>query len=166
MRLRLAIASLLVVLSACSPDSEGEPFRLDGSPRYPDDQGVLTEVSFDEITLDGERTYTVSENLRSFSTMTQKLEPMLSRRGQFVQVGLDGDEVIWMAGFARVVPGDPPSVYYTGRLVDVDEDLGIAIFRDGTVLQLSRDLDVEVSEGEVVARINAETGRIVELSGS
>ena len=108
---------------------------LDGSPRYPSDEGVVTAISFERITLDGRRTYEVSRDLRAFSTVTRELEPMLSRRGQYVQVGLDGDTMVWMAGIAAVVPTTPAAVYYVGRMVSVQDNR--AVFSDGTVLRLA-----------------------------
>jgi hypothetical protein len=132
-RTALGLAALVVLAGACS--SSGKVVALDGSPRHPDDEGVVTRISFQRITLDGKRTYDVSPELLAFSTVTRQLEPMLSREHQYVQVGLHGSTMVWMAGIAAVVPTTPPAVYYVGRMTSVDGE-GRATFSDGTVLRL------------------------------
>ena len=118
-----------------------EELRLDGSARYPDDQGIATELAFDSITLDGERTYDVSDRLAAFSTATATLEPMLRRRGQYVQIGLDGDTMVWMAGVAAVVRlPQGERVFYNGTLREVDDD-GRLVFVDGTVWEVAKGVD-------------------------
>ena len=155
-----AVLLLVVALAGCGRDDH-KAFALDGSPRHPDDEGVATSVSLEEITLDGERTYRLSRSLRSFSTYTLKLEPVLGREGHYVQVGLDGDEVVWLAGIAAVVqpsiPGGEPSVYYTGTLVEHDGDL--LIFEDGTVLRAVDELP-DVPAGKVTVRIDPRIGKV------
>lgn len=153
---RLAAAALVAVLAACG--GSRPPVTLDGSPRFPDDEGVATTVELERITLDGKRTYAVSRDLRSFSTYDMKLEPMLNRRGQYVHVGLEDRRVVWMAGIAAVVPGDPPRVFYSGRLKAVDD--GRAIFADGTVLTLQPGVVSPVSDGFVQVEIDARAHRV------
>ena len=118
-------------------DGREAAVKLDGSARYPDDQGVATELTHRKITLDGKRSYDVSEGLRSFSTATATLEPMLNRKGQYVQIGLRGDTMVWMAGVGALVPlADGPRVIYAGTLREIDGD-GRLVFRDGTVWELA-----------------------------
>jgi hypothetical protein len=118
-------------------------------------------VTFRRITLDGTRTYAVSPRLRAFSTYTRQLEPMLSREGQYVQVGLDGRTMVWMAGVAAVVPTTPPTVYYIGRMVKVDRARRAA-FADGTVLRLAPDVPTN-ERRRVRARIDPARHLVVEL---
>lgn len=153
-----------LTLAACGGGGDARPFALDGSPRVPDDEGIATQVSLQEVTLDGERTYKLAKSLRSFSTYTLKLEPVLGRKGHYVQVGLDGDEVVWLAGIALPVAGDgdtPPSVYYSGTLAERDGDR--LIFEDGTVLTAADDLP-ELPEGKVTVRIDPKTHRVTPLA--
>ena len=131
----------------------GHPLVLDGRPRVPDAEGVVEEVSFDRITLDGGRAYGVRKDLQSFSTYDLAAVPMLHRRGQYVQLGLNGKKVAWMAGIGVVVRGDaPPVVYYNGVLVR--REGARAIFRDGTVLQLAAGVAAPVEQGLVRAELD------------
>lgn len=142
--------------AACSkPDSDAPVVVLDGSPRMPDDEGVATSLSTEEITLDGERTYPVSRALVSFSTYTGAVEPMLTREGQYVQIGLreqnGRQEMVWMAGIASVIDLDPPAVYYTGVLLRRSGD--DLIFRDGTVIEAAEDVELPELPARVTVRI-------------
>ena len=132
---RAAIVAVALLAGACSSDSE-PAVLLDGSPRTPDDQGVATALTHESITLDGRRTYDVSEDLVSFSTYDRKIEPMLTREGQYVHIGVDDGEMVWMAGIASVVrtaSGD--AVFYTGRLRSATDTR--ATFVDGTVFEVA-----------------------------
>lgn len=164
-RLAVVTVALLVVVpgfGACSRARRPAPLRLDGSPRVPDDEGVATALSFDRITLDGKRTYKVSRDLRAFSTYTLALEPMLGRKGQYVQVGLDGDTMIWMAGVARIlVEEGRPVVYYRGRFLRrVDRRL---VFEDGTTFAVAPSVSAPAKPREVTVRIDARTHRVDEV---
>lgn len=151
---------LVSALAACAGDDD-TAVALDGSPRYPDDEGVATALSRERITLDGDRTYDVSDDLVSFSTYNRQIEPMRRRLNQYVQVGLDGRTVVWMAGIAGVVPTDPAAVYYQGILERVR---GVrAEFADGTVLRLASGVRSPVAHGRVQARIDPARRAVVEL---
>ena len=131
----LLLVAGVLLLGGCTK-SDDDRLVLDGSPRLPDTEGVVEEISFDRITLDGGRSYAVRKDLQSFSTYDLAAVPMLHRLGQYVQLGLDGKKVAWMAGIGVVVRGAaPPVIYYNGVLVRLDDDR--AIFRDGTVLRLA-----------------------------
>jgi hypothetical protein len=156
------VLTLLVVVGACSRGG-GEELVLDGRPRFPDVEGVVTEISFERITLDGGRSYRVSDQLRSFSTYDLAPVPMLHRKGQYVQLGLDGDEVAWMAGIGVVVraPGRAPVVFYNGHLLRIEGRR--AVFRDGTVLRLGKAVKSPVAEGFVRAEIDPFRHRVRSL---
>ena len=126
---------------------------LDGRPRVPDVEGVVEQISFERVTLDGGRAYGVRNDLQSFSTYDLAAVPMLHRLGQYVQLGLDGRKVAWMAGVGVVVRGSaPPVVYYNGVLLRREGDR--AIFRDGTVLQLAAGVSSPVDHGLVRAELD------------
>lgn len=154
MRRVALFAAPLLLLAACSRGGGGEELVLDGRPRFPDAEGVVEEISFERITLDGGRSYRVSKELRSFSTYDLAPVPMLHRKGQYVQLGLDGDKAAWMAGIGVVVraPAAPPVVFYNGHLLRLERDR--AIFRDGTVLRLADGLESPFLEGLVRAEID------------
>jgi hypothetical protein len=122
--------------------NRGGPQRLvlDGRPRFPDAEGLVSAVTFKKLVLDGGREYRITRDLQCFSTYTLAAVPLLQRKGQYVQVGLDGDRVAWLASISAVVKGDQPTVYYTGHLLRVDKKRR-AIFRDGTVFKLKRGVE-------------------------
>ena len=166
--LAVVLAIAVASLTAGCNRGDGEPVvRLDGSARVPDDEGVATSLSHSSITLDGERTYPVSERLISFSTYTGAIEPMITRKGQYVQIGLDEEDgkkvMVWMAGIAQVLNTKEPAVYYTG--IYMRREGGRAVFRDGTVIQLSPDVTVPEKAGTgVIVRIDPASHRAVEVT--
>ena len=137
----------------------------DGEPRVPDDEGVVTALTFEEVTLDGSRTYDVSEDLIAFDTYNLQLEPMLKRRGQYVQIGLDGDTMIWMAGISAVLQGaseGKTSAFYTGVLERTTP--GRAVFRDGTVLKVGDGVEIPRLGLRVDAEIDTASHQITRLT--
>ena len=164
-RLAAAVTVLSFVLAAgCSRDGGGGDGRLvlDGRPRVPDEEGIVTAVSRTEITLDGERTFKVSPKLQSFATQTMQAVPLLGREGQFVHIGVEGETMVWFATVAEPFPGEPPTAYYTGILEKVDA--GRAYFRDGTVLRLADGVDPPVDEGFVQVEIDPSASVVRKLT--
>jgi hypothetical protein len=150
----LVLAAVVVLVAGCRGGGDKPRLVLDGRPRIPDAEGVVEEISFDRITLDGGRSYGVSRQLASFSTYDLAAVPMLHRKGQYVQLGLDGRKVVWMAGVGVVVrvPGTAPVVFYNGDLLRVEGRR--AIFRDGTVLRLGREVQSPRPSGPLRAEID------------
>ena len=160
----LAAVAFSSTVAGCSREAEApEPVvRLDGSARFPDDEGVATALDRRSITLDGKRTYRVSDQLRSFSTYTRELEPMIGRRGQYVQIGVEDGVMVWMAGISRLVDVEGrPAAYYTGRFRGVER--GRFVFTDGTTFAVDDDVSRPPESADVTARIDIATRRIVEL---
>lgn len=151
LRAAVAIAALLALLAAgCGSDSTADGstpatyVALDGSPRSPDDAGVLTglDKGFASLVLDGDTTYDVSPDVQSFASLDGSTQPLLGRVGQYIQVGLEGHTVVWVAGLGAVVrlDGQPDHVVYLGRIVRVH---GSSMeLQDGTVLQLGDGVEV------------------------
>ena len=150
----LVLAIVVVLLAAGCGGGDKPRLVLDGRPRLPGAEGVVEQISFDRITLDGGRSYGVSRNLVSFSTYDLAAVPMLHRKGQYGQRGLDGRKVVWMAGIGVVVrvPGTAPVVFYNGDLLRVEGRR--AIFRDGTVLRLGRGVRSPRPSGPLRAEID------------
>lgn len=146
----LVLATALLA-SACGGGGV-KPIALDGTPRFPDAEGVVTSVSVNNITLDGGRTYSVSRKLQSFSTYTLETVPLLQRKGQYVQVGLHGKTMVWISTIGAPVPQNPPVVFYLGKLVKVDQ--GRLVFRDGTVLRLGPAVTTPAQSGLVRVEID------------
>lgn len=144
-----AVTVLLLAVAACGGGDEqvATPttvVALDGSPRVPDDAGVLTALDeeFATLVLDGETVYELSPTVQSFASMDGSTQPLTGRVGQYVQVGLQGDTVVWLAGLGSVVrlDGRPEQVVYLGRIV---RHRGSTLeLQDGTVLTLAEDASV------------------------
>ena len=151
-----------MVSGSCGGGGEEAAVVLDGSPRHADDEGVVTAVSRERLTLDGQRTYRVSRELQAFSTRTLEAVPLLGRSGQYVLVGVDGETVEWLASVGGVlrVPGRPAVAYYTGVLERVVGRR--AEFADGTVLQMGPGIDVPEA-GQVRAEIDVEAHEVRRL---
>lgn len=172
---RLAFAapvafSAMLLVAACSGGATSSgpttAVPLDGTPRYPDAEGIVVDIAddFSTITLDGDRTFGIDDNVQSFSTLDGSVQQLLRREGQYVQVGLEDGSVRWMAGIAAVVraPGQPPVVYYSGNLVEVRGEH--AVFEDGTVLTLSEELDAPPTGARYTATISADEHVVISLS--
>ena len=151
-RLSLLLVAGALTFVGCSKADDGR-LVLDGRPRIPDVEGVVEQISFERITLDGGRSYELRKDLQSFSTYTLEAVPLLHRLGQYVQLGLRGKKVAWMAGIGVVVrSGAPPVVFYNGVLLRRDGQQ--AIFRDGTVLQLATGVTPPVEQGLLRAELD------------
>ena len=157
--LPLLLVAGALLLGGCARSGD-DRLVLDGRPRHPDAEGVVEEISFDRIILDGGRSYGVAKDLQSFSTYDLAAVPMLHRLGQYVHLGLNGKKVEWMAGIGVVVrsPAAPPVVYYNGVLVRLDGDR--AIFRDGTVLRLAAGVTSPVESGLVRTELDPALHRV------
>jgi hypothetical protein len=162
-----AALAALVALSgaACRGGSDdAPPFDLEsGRAREPHDEGVATKITVNEVTLDGTRTYPVHRQIQSFSTYDRALQPLVGFENLYVQLGLDkGGKVVWLAGIAAVVPGDPPTVFYSGTPTGVS---GTKMsFADGTVLQIPPGMTVPEGPARVrQVRIDARTHRVVSV---
>ena len=160
---RVLGAVAAVALVGCGGGGQADPLRLDGSPRRSDSEGIVTAVDHESLTLDGERTYDVDRDLAVFSSLDLSTVPLLFTKGQYVQVGVDGDTVRWIGTIARPLATDPPVVLYQGEIRAVDERE--LVFETGTVLRAAADLDVTGLAGQSVrASIDPATHEVTEVS--
>ena len=159
----VVVASLAAATTpACSRNS-GHRLVLDGRPRYPDAQGVVDRVDVHRITLDGGRTYKVSPSLQSFSSISLQTVPLLQRQGQYVQIGLRGHTMVWIAAIGSVVRLPTEHVvFYNGQLADTPPHR--VVFRDGTVLDLADGVTSPVRTGFVRAEIDPSTHKVRRVS--
>jgi hypothetical protein len=154
----LLLVAGALLLAGCTRD-DSEQLVLDGRPRVPDVEGVVEQISFEKVTLDGARSYAVRKDLQSFSTYDLAAVPMLQRSGQYVHLGLDGEKVAWMAMIGEVIEaGAAPVVYYNGVLLRLEGDR--AFFRDGTVLQLADGVTSPIATGFVRAELDPSLHRV------
>lgn len=116
----------------------------------------MAEVTRQRLELADGQAYSIGDELQSFSTQTMQAVPVLQRKGQYVQIGIDGDRLVWLAAIGSIVPGDDPVVLYTGELESIDGSR--AIFADGTVLRLGGGVEAPVESGFVIAEIDPQKG--------
>ena len=158
-----AVVLVLALLVGCSGD-DAPDFALDGSLRVPDDEGIVTDVDLESVTLDDERTYDVERDLASFSAIDLSTVPLLFTEGQYVQVGVDGDTLVWIGAIARPLATDPPTVLYAGKIDAARRNT--AEFANGTVLQLDASIDLTPRVGdEVRVTIDPDRKVITEVLG-
>lgn len=140
--MRRFVAGALALLFVACPRSE--PVDFSKTSRFPDDQGVVTEIDFESVQLDGKRKHEISREVQSFSTYSGKVTALLSWKDKYVHVGLDDEKVaIWISGVGvvdRTV--DPPIVRYANGLLKEIDSRRNAIFADGTVIRLAKDMEV------------------------
>jgi hypothetical protein len=162
-----AVATAAVVLAACGGGGAKAPaLALDGSPRHPNAEGVVTEVATDHLVLDGARRFSVATDLRCFSSSTLASVPLVGRKGTYVQVGAAGSVVHWLAAYGAVVqvPGQPAVAYHVGKLVGLAS--GKATFADGSVLSVAPGVTAPAGASQVRATIDVGAKRISALAGA
>lgn len=167
-RLLVVLATVGLFVSACGGDDDGAApaVELDGTARPADAAGVLLDVAddFSTLTLDGDRTYEIDDDLLAFAAADASIQPVLRLVDQYVQVGLDGDTVVWIGAISAVVdlPDAEPVAYFTDVLEEVDGST--ATFRSGTVLALASEIDAPADlPAAVVATIDVGNGQVVAL---
>ena len=119
------------------------------------------------LTLDGKRSYQVSEQLRSFSALDLSIQPLADAKDAYVQVGLDGRTVVWLGRIAKLVPTEPPRAFYVGRFSRVEdaEEGRRVVFGEGTVLALDDGVEPPGGpEGQILqAEIDPAAHRVIAL---
>lgn len=158
----MALMAVLTLWSASCGDKSGEALRLDGSPRIPNVEGVVRRVDLESLELADGRRFRLERDLQSFSTYTLKPLAILGREGQYVQMSVDDKKVRWIASVGAVVRGSPPSVFYTGYLLRVDEQR--LIFRDGTTFRTTRPVADDLAKSFVIVEIDPDRGVVRSLS--
>lgn len=155
------IAAALLFAGACSSGSGGgASLVLDGSPRVPDAEGIASIARADLIEVAGKQ-YEVSPDLVAFSTHDMALTPLVRWQGSYVQVGLDGDTVVWLAGVAGIISGDRPVAEFTGQIDTVDGDQ--IVLEGGTVVTLAEGAKAYPPGAFVIVRLDPITGLVREL---
>ena len=109
----------------------------------------------------------MSEQLRSFSALDLSIQPLADAKDAYVQVGLDGRTIVWLGRIAKVVPTDPPRVFYVGRFSRVEDsaDGRRIVFGEGTVLPLADGVEPPAgSDGQVLqAEIDPAAHQVIAL---
>jgi len=156
----LVCVAALAIAGACSSHSRNATVVLDGRPRHANDEGVVTAVSREKLTLDGKRTYRVDRHLQSFETTTLKVMPLLTRTGSYVQIGQDHGKVMWIASYTLVVnrPDQPPTAFHTGTLARGKS--GQVVFSDGSVLRVGPGVVVPDAGRRARAEIDVASHRV------
>ena len=139
---------------------------LEQGPRFPDDEGVVTNITLERMQFDGERAYAIGANVESFGTQSHEPTRLLALEGKYVQVGLDGEEIAWVASIGIVVQTPTAAVLYTGVFERLDADTNRAVFADGTTLLLGGDVEAPQAGAEIVASIDAVAHEVVSLEAA
>ena len=155
----VALAAALVG-AACSGGEARNDLVLDGSPRIPDAEGIASIARPDVIEVAGTQ-YKVSPDLVVFSTHDLSLTPLVRWEGSYVQVGLDGKTVVWLAGVAGILSSDRPTAEVSGRVEDVDGDR--LVLEGGTVVTLADDVEPPAPGSFVIVRLDAISGEVREV---
>lgn len=153
--------ALALLLAACRAGG-GDDFKLDGSPRHPDDEGIVTAVDHESLTLDGERTYELDRDLVSFSSIDLSTVPVLFAKDQYAQVGLDGDTAEWLGTVAKPLTTSPRRVVVVGEVASADD--GTLVLEHGLVLRLAAGVDATVGT-DVQISIDPDRGVVTEVEG-
>lgn len=157
----VATGAALALVTACGSGGGGDSeLVLDGSPRVPDAEGIATIARPDLIEVAG-RQFDVSPDLVVFSTHDLSLTPLVRWEGSYVQVGLDGDTVVWLAGVAGVISGDPPTAQLSGRVEAVEGDR--LVLEGGTVVTLGEGVDPLPEGTFVIVRLDPISGLVRQL---
>jgi hypothetical protein len=155
----IGVVLLVLALAGCSADRS----ILEQGARFPDDEGVVTDITLERMELEDERSFTIVPKVESFKTRSHEPASLLALEGRYVHVGLnEDDEVEWIASVG-VVGQDLPSVLYTGVFERIDRETSRAVFADGTTLRVDDDLESPEEGAEQVATIDARSHRVVSL---
>lgn len=132
--LLIALPLVLLTAVACNRSAEPQSVYQKGKDRVPKDEGVVTDVNFERLTLDRDRTYQISEEVESFSSYNGEVMPLLHHKNHYAQIGVhEGKVVSWIAGIGLVL--EDGFVVYNGTVKSADKKR--LVFEDGTVLQMS-----------------------------
>ena len=155
----LVAAALLV--AGCGGGT-APAIKLDGSPRTPNLEGEVTLATRTKVVIGG-RSLKVADDLRVFSSATLKTISLAGREHQYVQAGVAGGTLKWMAVYGAVLrlPGQPPVAYHVGTLAAVAG--GKATFRDGSVLTLGPGVQPPATGQQATAEIDADAKQVRSL---
>ena len=158
---RVALVAVAVMFVACGRGEPEADIALDGTPREPDRAGVVSKVTLEAVTIDGE-TIELSKKLLAFSTYTLAATPVLHSDGAYVHVGVSDGKVVWLAVIGRSVrgAGGASDVFYTGTVKRVDAKAKEVTFVDGTVLQAAPDVDIPAAGSQLLVTIDVAHDRI------
>jgi hypothetical protein len=134
--------------------------------RFPDDEGQVTDVSFEQMRIEGKRRHPIDSEVQSFSTYNGVVTPLLSWKDKYVHVGLNREgNAIWIAGVGVIDRGvDPPVVHYTNGLLKKVEGHRM-IFADGTVLRVAPGVQIPAVNSRLNVTIDANRHLVVDLPG-
>lgn len=163
----LLVAAIGLVAAGCSrePATQSPESVFGKGPRFPSDEGVVTEIDFERVVLEGPRGYKISPEVQSFSTYNGKVIPLVHHKGRYIQLRLDNERrlVIWISVIGQVIPQPAgPRVTYVGVFEKVD-DKRRAVFKDGTVLKLGDEVTAPEAGQRVGVRIDSARREVVTL---
>lgn len=128
---------LFVVSSSCRASGLPSKTSSGKTVRVPSDQGLVTEASLSQLTLDGKRTYSLSQTVESFSGYNLTLRPLLTWKFKYVSIGVEEKKVVWIAGLGLLDSQKTPPVVHLANVKLDSVHEGYLIFRSGTALKLA-----------------------------
>lgn len=152
---------LLSVTIGCS-DGGGSVIT---QTRFPDDEGVVTQMTLERIEFEDERAYPIATDVESFKSRSHEVTQLLFWDGKYVQLGLEGEKAVWIAGVGTVTNTEPPVVRYSGVFEEIDTDTGRAVFEDGTTLAVADGVEPPEAGREVAVTIDPAAKAITEFIG-
>lgn len=163
---RRAGAALVAVLLLAGCGGGEDPvadIELDGSARTPDAEGLVEDVSLEDIRVDGKR-YELSKNLLAFSTYTLAAMPVLATEGNYVHVGTKEGKAVWVAQVAKPLRTSADALLvYEGTIRRVQGDR--VEFGDGTVLRAGKQVAVPAVGSRIQVELDPDTDRIKAVLG-
>ncbi|MEO7804902.1 MAG: hypothetical protein ABIS18_11520 [Actinomycetota bacterium] len=154
-----------IFLVACQRSRPATTSILDSPTRSPNDEGVVTGVTNERITLDNKRFYKVSPKTESFIASSKQLTSIISTDHRYVQLGIKSGTVIWISTVGIVTRTDPPIARYTGTFLRKDAD-GRAVFKDGTVLSVRSGVKFPDVNKKIAVTIDPSAHEIIEFPGA
>lgn len=130
--------------------------------RIPDRAGLVEDITFEWLVLDGER-----HDLDPYVEVISSYDPSLTislieTKAHYVHLGLEDGKVVWISVLGLPF-GDPPRVLYVGSIRN-SIDRSRIVLTDGTVLTKSNDVQTPTPGQEIRALIDPTADRVVEIS--
>lgn len=149
--MRRIIFLLFVLLFACDRQPESV---LDRGPRIPDHEGVVTEIDFQNVVLDGKTKLPISQEVESFTAAQHKVTAIVHWKSWYVHVGRNGDgEAAWISGLS-LAPPDTKTVQFPTTYLRIED--GRLVMKDGTTLKAAEGVKPVGRNSMVIVTIDVE----------
>ena len=132
------------------------------SMRVPHLAGIVEDITFEWLILDGDR-HDLDPYVEIVSSYDTSLTvSLIETKGNYVHIGRKDRKVVWMSVLGAP-SGEPPRVLYVGTVKQTLSDRRFAL-QDGTVLQLSKELSPPRPREQIRVLIDPEVDLVTEIS--